>query len=172
MKVRLSILAAVLVALGYFLAAPARTRSQENQGKTTSETMSEQTRQNLETAMRGEAFAYAKYMLFAKQARENGHPELAALFEDTARTERFEHFAEEGKLSGLVGSDAENLRDAIQGESYEVETMYRQFAEQAQAAGDRDAAARFSEIRRDEMKHRDAYRAALDQLTAAPAGGR
>ncbi len=169
MKAKLWILVAVLAVLGYFVLTPTRTQSQEN--KVNPVMMSEQTRQNLLTAMRGEAFAYAKYMLYAERARENGHPELAALFEEAANTERLEHFAEEAKLFGLAGTDADNLREAIQGESYEVGTMYREFAEQAAAAGDREAAERFSEIRRDEMRHRDAYQAALDKLSVPPADG-
>lgn len=125
---------------------------------------SEQTKKDLSTAMHGEAFAYAKYLLYAKQARHGGNEELANLFEKTANTERLEHFAEEARVAGLVGSDAENLRDAIQGESYEVETMYSEFAKQARAVGDEVAANRFEEIRRDEMKHRDAFKAALEKV--------
>jgi rubrerythrin len=121
------------------------------------------TRENLSTAMRGEAFAYAKYMLYAEHARKAGNEELAKLFEASAKTERFEHFAEEARLAGLVGSDADNLKDAMKGESYEVETMYRDFSEEAAAAGDEAAAQRFEEIRHDEMKHRDAFQAALVQ---------
>lgn len=134
--------------------------------------MSTETQENLSAAMHGEAFAYAKYMLYAEHARNSGHPELAALFEETAKTERLEHFAEEAELAGLVGSDEENLQDAIKGETYEVETMYRGFAAQASAAGDHAAAERFSEIRNDEMKHRDAYKAALDKLRAESAAAR
>ena len=116
---------------------------------------------NLLTAMHGEAFAYAKYMLYAERARQQGHTELAELFEKTAKEERLEHFAEEAGLAGLVGSDAGNLKDAIEGEAYEVETMYRDFAQQALAAGDNAAADRFEEIRHDEMNHRDSFKAAL-----------
>jgi rubrerythrin len=123
--------------------------------------LSKQTEDNLSTAMHGEALAYAKYMLYAQQSRKNGKKQLAALFERAARTERFQHFAEEADLAGLVGSDEDNLRDAIQGESYEVETMYREFAQLAAAAGDKSAADRFEEIRHDEMGHRDAFKAAL-----------
>jgi len=126
--------------------------------------ISKGTTENLSTAMHGEAFAYAKYMLYAEHARQSGNTELANLFETAAKTERFEHFAEEARLAGLVGSDAKNLEDAIHGESYEVDTMYREFAEQAQAAGDKDAAARFEEVRRDEMKHRDAFKTALAKV--------
>lgn len=125
--------------------------------------LSKQTQDNLSTAMHGEALAYAKYMLYAQHARNNGKKQLAVLFEKAARTERFQHFAEEADLSGLVGSDADNLRDAIQGESYEVDTMYREFAQQAVAAGDKTAADRFEEIRHDEMAHRDAFKAALER---------
>ncbi len=126
-------------------------------------TPSKGTADNLSTAMHGEAFAYAKYMLYAEHARKSGNKALADLFEASAKTERFEHFAEEARLAGLVGSDEANLKDAMQGESYEVDTMYREFAEKAQAAGDKTVAERFQEIRKDEMKHRDAFKAALAQ---------
>jgi rubrerythrin len=105
-----------------------------------------------------------KYLLFAEHTRKEGRMDLVELFERTAQVERFEHFREEAQLYGLVGSDADNLRNAIQGESYEVETMYRQFAEQAAATGDQAAAERFSETRHDEMGHRDAFEAALKKL--------
>jgi len=126
--------------------------------------MNAQTKANLLTALHGEAFAYAKYMLYAEHARQQGRNDLADLFEATARTELFEHFAEEAKLAELVSDDAANLREAIGGEAYEVDTMYRTFAEQAQAAGDNAAAARFTEVRQDEIQHRDAFTAALNRL--------
>jgi rubrerythrin len=129
------------------------------------------TQANLSTAMHGEAFAYAKYLLYAKEAQRNGNTELADLFTQAAKTERFQHFAEEAELAGLVGSDADNLKDAIKGESYEVDTMYRKFAEQAKTAGDKAAADRFEEIRQDEMSHRDAFRLALTKVEKKPSGG-
>ena len=88
----------------------------------------------------------------------------ARLFEETAKVERLQHFAEEAALAGLVGSDAENLSDAIKGESYEVDTMYREFAEQAKTRSDPAAADRFEEVRRDELSHRDAFKAALAKV--------
>jgi rubrerythrin len=126
--------------------------------------MNPQTKADLLTALHGEAFAYAKYRLFAEYAREHGRNELADLFDETARTELLEHFSEEAELLGLVGDDEANLQDAIGGESYEVETMYRTFAEQAQAAGDTAAAERFAEVREDEMRHREAFAAALGRI--------
>jgi rubrerythrin len=126
--------------------------------------LNQKTLDNLSTAMHGEAFVYVKYLLYAEHARKSGHEELADLFEKTANTERFEHFAEEAQLFGLVGSDAENLKDAIQGESYEVETMYLEFAQKAKVAGDIAAATRFEEVRHDEIGHRDAFETALSKL--------
>ena len=126
--------------------------------------MNEQTKENLLKAMHGEAFAYAKYMLFAEHARKKGLKNLANLFEKTAKVERLEHFREEAELVGLVGTDADNLKDAMKGESYEIETMYPEFATQASVAGDKAAADRFNEIREDERGHFEAYRKALQQL--------
>ena len=134
--------------------------------------LSQKTQDNLSTAMHGEAFAYAKYLLYAHNARQHGNVELANLFRRAADTERFHHFAEEAQLAGLIGNDDENLKDAIKGESYEVETMYREFAEQAAAAGDKSAADRFEEVRHDEMGHRDAFRAALEKMEHNAASGR
>ena len=45
---------------------------------------------------------------------------MAKLFRTAANIERFQHFAKVAQLAVLVGSDADNLRDAIKGETYEV----------------------------------------------------
>ncbi len=126
--------------------------------------LSAPTRANLDQAMHGEALAYARYMLDAEVARRAGDPALARLFQDTARVERLEHFAEEARLAGLVGDNRKNLRDAIQGEAYEAGTMYPGFARQARAAGDTAAAKLFTEISRDEARHSAAFAAALRKL--------
>lgn len=148
-------LALVLAGGGMFFAGRLTARSGS---------ISQKTQDNLSTAMHGEAFAFAKYMLYAKHAEQNKNPELAKLFRTAAHIERFQHFAEETELAGLVGSDADNLRDAIKGESYEVETMYREFAEQAKAAGDKAVADRFEEIRHDEAGHLGVFKAALNSI--------
>lgn len=134
--------------------------------------MNKTTKNSLSTAMHGEAFAYAKYMLFAERARQSANTELAQLFEKTAKEELLEHFAEEAALAELVGSDTENLQDAIQGESYEVDTMYSDFAEQSFSAGDKAVGDRFAEIRHDEMRHRDAFKEALAKLAKHQAAQR
>ena len=129
---------------------------------------SAQVQNDLETAMKGEAFAYAKYMLFAQQARAHGNPAVAALFERTAKTELLEHFKEHAELAGLVSSDAANLQNAIDGESYETSKMYPEMAARAKQAGDGAAAKRFTEIGNDESKHRDAFVAALSKIQRTP----
>lgn len=130
--------------------------------------MNKSTRDNLSTAMRSEAFTYAKYMLFAERARKTGNPELAQLLEKTAKQELLEHFAEEAALAEIVRNDVDNLADAIASESYGIESMYRDFAEQAFSAGDKDVGDRFEEIRHDEMKHREAFKEALSKLGKNP----
>jgi rubrerythrin len=156
MKPRIAMFVVVVAALCF---TAGRLTATDDHPKASPKTM-----ENLSKAMHGEAFAYAKYLLFAAHAKKNGNTELADLFEKTAAVERMEHLSEEAELAGVVGSDAENLKDSINGESYETETMYREFAQEARAAGDRAAADRFEEIRRDEAKHRDAFKAALDKL--------
>ncbi|MGI5229651.1 ferritin family protein [Actinoallomurus sp. CA-142502] len=142
---------------GAFAAAAAGSASAD----VVARTPSPQTRADLAKAMRGEAFANVSYRLYADQARREGLPSVAHLFERTAATERDEHFAESARMAGLVGDDAANLRAAIAGEHYEHNTMYPGFARQAAKDGDANASDRFAEIGRDEGRHETAFRTAL-----------
>lgn len=126
--------------------------------------ISARSRKNLMEAMQGEAFAFAKYKLFAKQARNNGDSELADIFDKTADQEYLEHFVEQADLLQLVGTDEQDLTNAIAGESFEVDTLYKQFAEQAREDGDEQVAHRFEEIRRDEAFHQLAFHEALIKI--------
>ena len=126
--------------------------------------ISVRSRRNLMDAMRGEAFAFAKYKLFAKQARNNGDNELADMFDKTADQEYLEHFMEQADLVQLVGSDEQDVTNAIAGESFEVDTLYKQFAEEAREDGDEQVAHRFEEIRRDEAFHQLAFHEALIKI--------
>ena len=87
--------------------------------------ISARSRVNLLEAMRGEAFAFAKYKLFAKNARANGDNELADLFDKTADQEYMEHFTEQANLLQLAGTDEQDVTDAIAGESFEVDALYK-----------------------------------------------
>lgn len=121
--------------------------------------------------MRGEAFANASYRLYAEQARREGLPSVARIFERAADVELNEHFPTEAKLSGQVKGDAANLRDAITGERYESRHMYPGFAREAQSTGDANAANRFTEIAGDEAKHARAFDTALRAVKSRSRSG-
>ncbi len=122
------------------------------------------TQKDLMTAMQGEAFAYLKYMAFADQARSQGQPAIAALFEKTANVEWKSHFTTHAYHYGLVKSTAQNLQNAISGENYETTTMYPDMAARARKAGDQAIAVIFTAVGKDEAKHRDQFQAALTKL--------
>jgi rubrerythrin len=117
---------------------------------------------NLRTAMQGEAFAYAKYMRYADQARRDGNPAVAQLFTNTADIELKSHFAALASWTGLVADDTNtNLTDAISGEQHEADIMYPDYARQAEQAGNAEAASLFREIATDEKTHQQAFQNAL-----------
>ena len=116
---------------------------------------------NLRTAMQGEAFAYAKYMRYADQARRGGNALVAQLFTDTANVELNQHFAELATLAGLVSADTDaNLTDAINGERHEADVLYPDYARRADQAGNPQAASLFREIAGDEKTHQQAFETA------------
>ena len=126
--------------------------------------MNAQTRENVITALHGEAFAHARYRVFAESARRAGEFDLADLFQGIATVELQEHFFELAELVELAGTGSENIQTAIQDENAEVEQTYSRFAAQARSAGEEEVAARFDEIREDERAHLDALEAALERL--------
>jgi len=130
-------------------------------------TVHPQTRENLLSAMRREAFAFASYLLYATQARKHSRPEIAQLFEKVATEEYFEHFAEQALELGLIGMEAENLHLAIEELAFEAEVMYRDFQAQAEAVGDHAAADRFRRLREDERRNRDRFLTVLRALDPA-----
>ena len=89
---------------------------------------------NLKDAFAGESQANQKYRAFAKKAEKDGFANIARLFQATAEAERIHA---EGHLQALegVGSTADNLQAAIDGETYEFTEMYPPMVEQAEADG-------------------------------------
>ena len=108
-----------------------------------------------------EAFAYLKYTLFAEQARKNGNETLAGILDHVAADEFEKHFKEHAKLYGLVKGDHENLVNAMSAEFTEATQLYGDMAKRAEAAGDAAAAKHFNELARDELDHRDIFKAAI-----------
>jgi len=123
--------------------------------------ISARSRKNLLTAMKDEAFTCVKFKLFAKAARRHGHAELADLFDRTADHEYLDHLAMIATLAGLTGTDEQNLSQAIEGESFEIDQLYPVFARQALEDGDLEVAERFSQIRHNEAVHRVEFEEAL-----------
>jgi rubrerythrin len=121
------------------------------------------TEENLKAAFAGESQARNMYTFFAKVARNEGYHYIAKIFEETAINEQ-QHAKDEFKLLGGIGSTAENLRAAIGGEDHETTSMYPEFAEQAKAEGNKEAAALFLMIARVEAEHRDQYRKLLEMV--------
>ena len=81
------------------------------------------TEQNLWTAFAGESQARNKYTYFASKAKKEGYVQIAQLFEETAANEK-EHAKIWFKLLGGIGTTAENLEAAAQGENAEWTDMY------------------------------------------------
>jgi len=124
------------------------------------------TRQNLETAMHGEAYANLKYRTYARMARAGGRAELAALFETAANVEANDHFVREADALRLAKADDLNLVNAMADEHYESTTMYKRFSQQAREDGDIAVAELFDQISQDESNHYEAYKHMLLQMTA------
>ena len=81
---------------------------------------------DLKAAFAGESQANRRYLAFAKKAEEEGFPQIAKLFRAVAEAETV-HALTHFKTMGGIGSTAENLKVAIAGENYEVNTMYPDF---------------------------------------------
>lgn len=120
-----------------------------------------QTLVNVRTAMRGEAFASAKYRLFASAAYASGKSWLGDLFVGLSNVELFEHYAALANRYGLVGTDAVNLARAIAAENGAI-AAYTTWSSEAVAVGDGDVASLFAELGGDEVVHRDAFVALVD----------
>ena len=125
------------------------------------------TEQNLNTAFAGESMARGKYTYFAMQAREEGMEQIARIFEETANNEK-EHAKLWYKLlTGGVGSTAENLLAAADGENYEWTDMYKGFAEVAREEGFNKLAVQFDMVGSVEKRHEQRY---LDLLANVKEG--
>ena len=70
-------------------------------GPTVAAGLSDITKQNLETAMHGEAFANLKYQAYAEKAAADGHPELAKLFAEIGQYRGQRAFRPRGRCFGL-----------------------------------------------------------------------
>ena len=122
-----------------------------------------QTEKNLEAAFAGESQARNKYTYFASQAKKDGFEQIAALFLMTAENEK-EHAKLWFRELGGIGTTAENLGAAADGENYEWTDMYEGFAKTAEEEGFPELAAKFRGVAAIEKHHEERYRALLKNV--------
>ena len=116
------------------------------------------TEKNLMDAFAGESQARNKYTYFASKAKKEGYEQIAAIFQETADNEK-EHAKMWFKLlnGGEIGSTAENLKAAADGENYEWTDMYAEFAKTAKEEGFIRIAYLFEEVAKIEKEHEERY---------------
>jgi rubrerythrin len=132
-----------------------------------------QTEKNLLKSFAGESQARNRYTFFASAAKKEGYEQISAIFRETADNEK-EH-AElffkllEGGMSeitasypaGVIGTTAENLKEAADGEKLEWGTLYPDFADVAEEEGFEDVAQTFRMVAKVEKEHERRYRKLL-----------
>jgi rubrerythrin len=115
------------------------------------------TEKNLWEAFAGESMARNKYTYFASAAKKEGYEQIAAIFLETADNEK-EHAKLHFKALSGIGSTAENLKEAAEGENYEWNDMYPRMAREAEEEGFGELAEMFRNIAKVEAEHEQRYR--------------
>lgn len=134
------------------------------------------TEKNLLAAFAGESQARNRYTYFASAAKKEGYEQIAAVFLETADNEkehakRFFTFLEGGMVeftatfpAGRIGTTAENLKAAAEGEHEEWTKLYPGFADVAQQEGFPAVAATFRNISKVEIEHEKRYLKLLENV--------
>lgn len=123
------------------------------------------TEKNLQAAFAGESQARNKYTFFAEKARKDGFNQIADIFEGIALNEKT-HAELWFKFlnGGKIGTTAENLKSAAEGENYEWTDMYDDFAKTARLEGFIDIARLFEMVAGIEKQHEIRYLRLLNNL--------
>ena len=124
-----------------------------------------QTEKNLQAAFAGESQARNKYSYFASTAKKEGFEQISAIFLKTADNEK-EHAKMWFKELQGIGSTAQNLAAAADGENYEWTDMYEGFAKTAEEEGFPELAEKFRLVAAIEKHHEERYRALLHNVEA------
>ena len=122
------------------------------------------TERNLWNAIVGEAMALLKYNAFAAKAMEEGHPEIAQIFQEIAGAENI-HGINHLKTVGGIKSSLENLEGVTKGEAREISATYPRMIKEALNEGRHDAAQSFAIAMDREKHHLQAFLKASDDLT-------
>ncbi len=124
---------------------------------------------NLMKAFAGESQARNKYEFFADVAEEEGLHRIARFFREAAENEKYHARAEFKAYNKLVhgvelDNTKANLQYAADGERYEHETMYPNFAAIAKEENLKDIARLLSAIGKVEVEHEAEYLALKQAL--------
>ncbi|HTY58651.1 MAG TPA: rubrerythrin family protein [Bacteroidota bacterium] len=122
------------------------------------------TLENLKEAFAGESQAFQKYSAFARKADQDGMPNIARLFRLTAQAEKIHAEGHVRSMDG-VGSTVDNLKAAIEGETYEFTHMYPPMVQQAEKEGHK-AKRMFAYAAEAEQVHARLYTQAMDAAKA------
>lgn len=125
--------------------------------------MSKQTVDNLKAAYAGESQARNFYTFWANVAKKEGWLKIAEIFEETAKNEK-EHAEVILKLLNGINPSAENLKVAIDKESYEYKEMYPEFERIAREEGFIEAANFFKLVADVEKHHAERFQRVLSLL--------
>ena len=123
------------------------------------------TDRNLWNAIIGEAMALLKYNAYAVKALEEGHPEIAQIFQETAGAENI-HGMNHLRTAGAIKSSLENLKAVTSGEAKEITSRYPRMIREALDEGRRDAARAFTVAMDRERHHLEGFMKATDDLMA------
>jgi len=126
------------------------------------------TERNLWSAIVAEALAHLKYNAYAHRALEEGHPEVAQVFQEVAGAETI-HGMNHLRVSGALDTTPVNLRTVTEGESKEYSTMYPKMIQDALDEGRQDAADSFALAMDRERHHLEVFTNALELLEAKTA---
>ena len=121
------------------------------------------TQKNLWSAIVSEALANLKYNAYAQRAMQEGHPEIARIFQEVAVAET-EHGVNHLRVSGDVATTVETLRTITHGEAREAATVYPRMIQAALAEGNQEAADSFTIAMEQEWSHLETFIEALENL--------
>ena len=121
------------------------------------------TDRNLWQAIVAEAIAHLTYTAYAQKARDEGHPEIAEVFEEVARAET-KHGLSYLSVAGAVETTAVNLGNVIAGETREYTRTYPRMINDAMIEGRDEAVTAFSQAMGQEKEHQIAFSDALSRM--------
>lgn len=117
----------------------------------------------LENAFQNEILAHFKYGLMARNAEEQGWSGLSALFKALSDSE-FYHAANHYSVLNQKKSVLDDLKGSIEGESWEVEHMYKEYSEYAEDHGHSLARYSFQDALNAEKVHKTLLEKAVQSV--------